>query len=85
MKARIRFEKLDNPDEFDDQVTMGVVCLFCSQSVSCLHDGTEQGLHGAGSNPAVREALWGIAPTFPRIGFPVSRAVPPLIRRQIAA
>jgi glycosidase len=84
MKARIRFEQPGNPDEFDDQVTMGMACLFCSPGVSCLHDSTDQGLHGAGSDPAVREALWGIAPTFPRIGFPVSRAVPPPIRRGIA-
>src|SRR4051794_11018607 len=25
----------------------------------CIYYGTEQGLHGAGSDPAVREALWG--------------------------
>ena len=27
--------------------------------IPCLYYGTEQGLHGAGSDPAVREALWG--------------------------
>jgi hypothetical protein len=64
---------------------MGMACLSYSPGISCLYDGTEQGQNGAGSDPAAREALWGIAPTFPRIGFPVSRAVPPLIRRQIAA
>jgi glycosidase len=69
MKARIRFEQPGNPDHFDDQVTMGVACLLCLPGVPCLYYGTEQGLHGAGSDPAVREALWGIAPTFPRTGL----------------
>src|SRR5205823_11798047 len=27
--------------------------------IPCLYYGTEQGLHGSGSDPAVREALWG--------------------------
>jgi glycosidase len=66
MKARIRYEQPGNPDEFDDQVTMGVACLYSLPGVPCLYYGTEQGLHGAGSDPAVREALWGIAPGFPR-------------------
>lgn len=65
MKARIRYEQPDNVDEFDDQVTMGVACLYSLPGVPCLYYGTEQGLHGAGSDAAVREALWGIAPTFP--------------------
>ena len=35
--------------------------------VPCLYYGTEQGLHGIGTtNEAVREARWGIAPTFPQ-------------------
>jgi len=66
MKARIRYEQPGNPDEFDDQVTMGVACLYSLPGVPCLYYGTEQGLHGAGSDPAVREALWGIAPGFPQ-------------------
>jgi glycosidase len=66
MKARIRFEQPGNVDEFDDQVTMGVACLYSLPGVPCLYYGTEQGLHGSGSDPAVREALWGIAPTFPQ-------------------
>jgi glycosidase len=33
--------------------------------IPCLYYGTEQGLHGAGSDPAVREALWG-GPGFPQ-------------------
>ncbi len=61
MKARIRFEQPGNLDEFDDQVTMGVACLYSLPGIPCLYYGTEQGLHGSGSDPAVREALWGIA------------------------
>lgn len=66
MKARIRYEQPGSPDEFDDQVTMGVACLCSLPGVPCLYYGTEQGLHGAGSDPAVREALWGMAPGFPQ-------------------
>jgi glycosidase len=66
MKARIRYEQPGNPDEFDDQVSMGVACLCSLPGVPCIYYGTEQGLHGGGSDPAVREALWGIAPGFPR-------------------
>lgn len=66
MKARIRFEQPGDVDEFDDQVTLGVACLYSLPGVPCLYYGTEQGLHGAGTDPAVREALWGIAPTFPQ-------------------
>jgi glycosidase len=69
MKARIRFVQPGNPHQFDDQVTMGVACLYCLPGIPCLYYGTEQGLHGAGSDPAVREALWGIAPTFPQNSF----------------
>jgi glycosidase len=69
MKSRIRYEEPGNPDEFDDQVTMGVGCLYCLPGIPCLYYGTEQGLHGSGSDPAVREALWGIAPTFPQNSF----------------
>jgi glycosidase len=65
MKARIRFEQPGNVDEFDAQVTMGVACLYALPGVPCLYYGTEQGLHGSGSDAAVREALWGIAPAFP--------------------
>jgi glycosidase len=66
MKARIRFEQPGNVDEFDDQVTMGVACLYSLPGIPCLYYGTEQGLDGRGSDAAVREALWGIAPTFPQ-------------------
>ena len=66
MKARIRYEQPGDVDKFDDQVTLGVACLYSLPGVPCLYYGTEQGLHGAGTDPAVREALWGIAPTFPQ-------------------
>lgn len=66
MKQRIRFLQPGNPNAFDDQVTMGVACLYCLPGVPCLYYGTEQGLHGSGTDPAVREALWGIDPTFPQ-------------------
>jgi glycosidase len=66
MKARIRYVQPGNEHQYDDQVTMAVACLYCLPGIPCLYYGTEQGLHGAGSDPAVREALWGIAPTFPQ-------------------
>jgi glycosidase len=36
-----------------------LACLYSLPGVPCLYYGTEQGLHGHGSDPAVREALWG--------------------------
>jgi glycosidase len=65
MKERIRFEQPGNPTEYDDQVTMAVGCLYALPGIPCLYYGTEQRLHGAGSDPAVREALWGVVPGFP--------------------
>lgn len=59
VKERIRYVDPANPTEFDDQVTLGLACLYCLPGIPCLYYGTEQGLHGAGSDPAVREALWG--------------------------
>jgi glycosidase len=45
---------------FDDQLTLGMACLFTLQGIPCIYYGTEQGLHGAGDvDEAVREALWG--------------------------
>jgi glycosidase len=64
MKERIRYEAPGNPTEYDDQVTLGLACLFALPGVPCVYYGTEQGLHGAGSDPAVREAIWG------QTGFP---------------
>ena len=34
-------------------------CLYCLPGIPCLYYGTEQGLHGIGSDAAVREAIWG--------------------------
>jgi len=59
VKERIRYVDPANPSRYDDQVTLGMVCLFSLPGIPCLYYGTEQGLHGAGSDPAVREALWG--------------------------
>jgi len=66
MKERIRYEAPGNPAEFDDQVTLGLACLFTLPGIPCIYYGTEQGLHGAGSDPAVREAIWG------QTGFPAT-------------
>jgi glycosidase len=65
MKERIRFEQPGNPTQYDDQVTMALGCLYTLPGIPCLYYGTEQRLHGAGSDPAVREALWGVVPGFP--------------------
>jgi glycosidase len=59
VKERIRYVDPANPTRFDDQVTLGMACLFSLPGIPCIYYGTEQGLHGAGSDPAVREALWG--------------------------
>lgn len=59
VKERIRYVDPANPTKFDDQVTLGLACLYSLPGIPCLYYGTEQGLHGAGSDPAVREALWG--------------------------
>ena len=59
VKERIRYVDRANPPRFDNQVTMGLACLYSLPGIPCLYYGTEQGLHGAGSDPAVREALWG--------------------------
>jgi len=59
VKERIRFVQPDDAHRFDDQVTLGIACLYALPGIPCLYYGTEQGLHGHGSDPAVREALWG--------------------------
>ena len=67
MKERVRYEAPGNPTEFDDQVTLGLACLFTLPGIPCIYYGTEQGLHGAGpDDPAVREAIWGLT------GFPIT-------------
>ena len=51
---------LADPHRFDDQVALGLACLFTLQGLPCIYYGTEQGLHGGGDRPEnVREALWG--------------------------
>jgi glycosidase len=59
VKERIRYVDPADPNKWDDQVTMGLACLYSLPGVPCLYYGTEQGLHGRGSDEAVREALWG--------------------------
>ena len=71
-KKRFRWVQPSDENFYDDQVTMGVACLYCLPGVPCIYYGTEQGLHGfslTGSDPAVREALWGISPDFPMTTF----------------
>lgn len=65
MQQRFRWQQPGDPTQFDDQVSMGVACLYCLPGVPCLYYGTEQGLHGRGSDVGVREALWGLVPGFP--------------------
>lgn len=57
--ARIRFIPPNGVPIFEDQVTAGLACLLALPGIPCIYYGTEQGLHGAGKDPAVREALWG--------------------------
>jgi glycosidase len=54
VKERIRYVDPANPTKFDDQVTLGLACLYSLPGIPCLYYGTEQGLHGAGSDAAVR-------------------------------
>lgn len=68
VKERIRYVQAGNEHQFDDQVTLGLGCLYSLPGIPCLYYGTEQGLHGAGSDAAVREAIWG-GPGFPRGSF----------------
>jgi glycosidase len=68
VKERIRFVQQGNEHQFDDQVTMGLGCLYSLPGIPCLYYGTEQGLHGVGSDLLVREALWG-GPGFQRESF----------------
>ena len=58
-KARIRYIPPDGRPIYDNQVTAGLACLLALPGIPCVYYGTEQGLHGAGTDPAEREALWG--------------------------
>jgi glycosidase len=68
VKERIRFVQPGDEHKFDDQVTLGIALLYCLPGIPCLYYGTEQGLHGAGNDEAVREALWG-GPGFDKSSF----------------
>jgi glycosidase len=59
IKERIRYVSPDDEHKFDPQVTAALACLFGLQGIPCVYYGTEQGLHGKGTDEAVREALWG--------------------------
>jgi glycosidase len=66
MKKRFRWVQPGNEDLYNDQVSMGFACLYCLPGIPALYYGTEQGLHGFGTDDAsVREALWGLDPDFP--------------------
>lgn len=57
---RFFYQAPEDPHKYDDQVTMGLGCLYALQGIPCLYYGTEQGLHGFGNAfEDVREALWG--------------------------
>jgi glycosidase len=67
MRERFYFRDPAQAHRFDDQVTLGLGCLFALLGIPCLYYGTEQGLHGRGGRDlAVREALWGKANAFDR-------------------
>jgi glycosidase len=59
VKERLRHFDPTSQAALDAEVTLGMACLACLPGIPCLYYGTEQGLHGAGSDAAVREALWG--------------------------
>jgi glycosidase len=66
-RQRFFFSPADAPTRFEDQLTLGIGCLFALQGIPCLYYGTEQGLHGSGDQDlAVREALWGKPDAFDR-------------------
>ncbi len=60
VKERLRHWDPSQQPALDDEVTLGLACLAALPGIPCIYYGTEQGLHGAGSDPAVREALWGL-------------------------
>lgn len=74
-RDRFYFSSPAQPDRFEDQLLLGVGCLFALQGIPCLYYGTEQGLHGSGnSDAAVREALWGKPNAFNR-NQPIYQAI----------
>ena len=65
VKERLRHRDGARQTMLDDEVTLGLACLYALPGIPCLYYGTEQGLTGAGTDAAVREALWG-GPGFDR-------------------
>jgi len=59
MKERVRFVDGAGQQAQDDEVTLGLACLLGLPGIPCIYYGTDQGLTGRGTDPAVREALWG--------------------------
>jgi glycosidase len=59
VKQRLRYVESDGSHPYDDQVTLALALLFALPGIPAVYYGTEQGLHGAGSDAAVREAMWG--------------------------
>ncbi|BAT53881.1 alpha-amylase family protein [Nostoc sp. NIES-3756] len=64
LKSRFYYSNPEEPQKFDDQVTLAIACLFTLQGIPCIYYGTEQGLNGAVDNIpfgdlVVRQALWG--------------------------
>ncbi len=82
VKERLRYVDPADPGRFDDQVTLGLACLLSLPGIPCIYYGTEQGLHGHGSDEAVREALWG-GPGFDR-AHPFYRELAKLSRLRAA-
>jgi len=57
---RFFFADPADPHRFDDQMAVGIGCLFTLLGIPCVYYGTEQGLCGSGTQlESVREALWG--------------------------
>jgi glycosidase len=67
VKERLRHRDGAQQTTLDDEVTLGLACLYGLPGIPCLYYGTEQGLTGAGTDAAVREALWG-GPGFDQSG-----------------
>ena len=54
-RDRFYYQDPAAPHAYDDQVTIGLACLFTLQGIPCIYYGTEQGLSGSGnSDQAVR-------------------------------
>jgi glycosidase len=54
-----------NPTPFEDQVSLGIACLYSLLGIPVLYYGTEARLNGSGNAfENVREALWGKANAF---------------------